>query len=330
MRIRTSAGVLFALAAIAQPGESFKDERLVKLAAETVKARAAARGFLLDTRRYAMPAQALRGWRVGIDIQPGHDEMERLVSAAIIRHNKATALLAEKMGVRTRTVGHKRPTLEPLAITRPVNVYGITVIDTDIAKFLKRYRKQAAKGDALEVALGALAREEWSKAAKAGAKLKGVEAFVWETARAASVLVWNEKHRAKHGSAERDGLRVVNAYRASLGLPPFILDKQLRYMARDFAVAMANGRFFSHQHPTDPTRRTLRRRAQRARYGGGVAENVSTQRDAVKAVWEWRADAGHHRVLVYPNFRAAGLGCTSVSVFNVGDSTREKIFALYD
>ena len=58
------AGVLFALTVVAFAGESFKDEKLAKLAAETVKARAAARGFLLDTRRYAMPAQALRGWRV--------------------------------------------------------------------------------------------------------------------------------------------------------------------------------------------------------------------------------------------------------------------------
>ena len=93
MPTRTSTAVLFALTAVASAGESFKDEQLAKLAAETVKARAAARGFLLDTRRYAMPAQALRGWRVGIDKQPGHDEMERLVSAAIIRHNQATALL---------------------------------------------------------------------------------------------------------------------------------------------------------------------------------------------------------------------------------------------
>ena len=56
---------------------------------------------------------------------------------------------------------------------------------------------------------------------------------------------------------------------------------------------------------------------------------MSSQKDGQKAVWEWRADAGHHRVLVYPQFRAAGIGCTSVSVLNIGDTSREPILALY-
>jgi hypothetical protein len=49
-----------------------------------------------------------------------------------------------------------------------------------------------------------------------------------------------------------------------------------------------------------------------------VAENVSSERDGEKALWRWRADAGHHRVMIRPVFRAVGLGCTKVSVLNLG------------
>ena len=61
-----SAGLLILLTTVAYAGEPLdvvKDARLAPLAGEMARAQRSARGFLLDTRRYPMSAQALRGWR---------------------------------------------------------------------------------------------------------------------------------------------------------------------------------------------------------------------------------------------------------------------------
>ena len=46
-------------------------------------------------------------------------------------------------------------------------------------------------------------------------------------------------------------------------------------------------------------------------------------------MWRWRADAGHHRVMIRPMFRAAGLGCTKYSVLNLGTTSSARILPLY-
>ncbi|MFQ5845326.1 MAG: CAP domain-containing protein, partial [Planctomycetota bacterium] len=270
-----------------------------------------------------------------------HDEMERRVSAAVRLHNRTIRVLAEGLPARTRTVGEKRPTVEPLDVIRPVQRYGILVIDRGASKFLESYRARyeawekergraaPSRDDALLHALGALAREEYEAAAALGAGLAGPEGLLWETLRAAAVLGWNERHGAGHDRNELAGVRILNGYRVGLGLAPLVLDRRLHLMARDFAVQMARLRFFSHRHPHDPSRRTLGRRARRVGYPGSVGENVSTEGDGKKAVWRWRADAGHHRTLVRPFFRAVGLGCFKRSVLNPGTSTRARILPLY-
>jgi len=332
MRYQALIVLLLATGARSQPIGVELQTSLVDLAA----ARSKARKILVDDERYPVPAQAHAGWRVGIDRQPGHRDMEKLVCAAIVQHNKTMVGLAKQLGVKTRVVGLKHPTLEPLEITRAVNHYGIVVIDRGIDKLLKKHRDKLVKnprdgpGDgAMARAIHALANHEYAAARTAGASLKGHEAVVWETVRASAVLAWNERNRASHGKEEQEGVRILNAYRVALGLPPLILDKRLHFMARDFAIEMAKGRFLSHQHPTDPTRRTLRRRANRARYKGKLGENVSSEGDGEKAMWRWRADAGHHRLLVTTLFRAVGMGCTKVSVLNFGDITTVKIVGLY-
>ena len=113
---------------------------LEQAAAEMEKAQAAAVKRIFDNKRYPTSAQAHRGWRVGVDVQPGHKEMERLVAAALIQHNRFVALLARGLGAKTRLVGARAPTTVQPEIVRPVMSYGITVIDTGIAKFLKAYR----------------------------------------------------------------------------------------------------------------------------------------------------------------------------------------------
>jgi len=331
--LRSPALPLLILSLAATAGEARSalpplDADFQRALGKLVDARAKARKILIDDERYPVPAKAFAGWRVGIDQQPGHRDMEALVCAAIVKHNEVTVALAKLLRVPTRTVGLKRPTEKPLEVTRAVNHYGIVVVDLGIERFLKKASTSDGL-DALSVAIRALAAEEWAAARTASGKLKGTDAVVWRLVRDATVLAWNERKRARHSRDEQDGMRVLNAYRAALGFRPLILDRSLHAMARDFAVEMAKGRFLSHQHPTDPTRRTLGRRAQRVRYKGEVGENVSSERDGAKAVWRWRADAGHHRLMVMQGFRAGGLGCTKVSVLNVGETTKAEIVALY-
>ena len=295
-------------------------KQLLELGGKLKAAQADAVAFLFDDGRYPVPAQAHAGWRVGIDRQPGHKEMEKRVGKAIRLHNLWIERVAAGLKIKTRTVGLKRPTTEPLEVTRPVNHYGILVIDVGVERFLKKDRQGA---------LGALARKEWKAALAQGAKLEGLDALVWETLRAAVVLSWNERHGARHDTNEMEGMRILNAYRVCLGLPPLALDQKLHHMAQDFALEMKRGRFFSHQHPHDPSRRTLGRRASRVHYKGGVGENVSSEGDAKKAVWRWRADAGHHRLMVKRLWRAAGLGCSNRSVLNTGTASSLEILALY-
>ncbi len=314
---------------------------LERLGGELRTARQQALEFLFDAKRYPVPKKASKGWRVGIDLQPGHEEMERRVSAAIVLHNRVMQLLAKQLEVKTRTVGASRPTLKPPAEVRTVSVYGILVIDTGVAKFLKSYRAgfdpwRKLRGRALPAgrdvflyALGNLSREKWKEAAASGRTLQGAEGIVWEALRAAALLNWNERFKARHDNNEHQGMRVLNAYRVSLGLPPLALNTRLHYMAGDFATEMKRLRFFSHNHPADPSRRTLGRRAKRAGYKGLSGENVSSEGNAAKAVWNWRADGAHHRLLVLPYWRAAGFGCPRPSVLNVGTSTRAGIHPLY-
>ena len=56
---------------------------------------------------------------------------------------------------------------------------------------------------------------------------------------------------------------------------------------------------------------------------------MSSEGDGEKAVGRWRADAEQHRLMVMVGFRAGGLGYTKVSVLNVGETTAEKIVAIY-
>jgi len=308
---------------------------LEALAPRVKKAQDAARKILFDNRRYPVPAQARRGWRVGIDRQPGHAAMERAVAAAIVQHNKAVDLVAAKLGVPTRLIGGAQPTRRVPARIKPVQQYGILVIDNGLLKFLGDYRidyeawgaKPKGDTDRLLHAVGALAQSKWGNAAARGRRLNGAERLVWDVLIGGTGLVWNAKHKAKHNEREASGMLVLNAYRLSLGLHPLILDGKLHHMARDFASEMTRLNFFSHYHP-HPSRRTVRDRARRVGYTSKLAENVSSEGNGALAMWQWRADAGHHRVLVMPVFRAAGLGCARPSVLNVG-STGPKITSLY-
>ena len=138
--------VAVVLAGTARAGPFFDEparRQLRELGGKLKAAQADAVAFLFDDGRYPVPAQAHAGWRVGIDRQPGHKEMEKRVGKAIRLHNRWIESVAAGLKIKTRTVGLKRPTTEPLEVTRPVNHYGILVIDVGLERFLKKGREGA-------------------------------------------------------------------------------------------------------------------------------------------------------------------------------------------
>ncbi len=306
----------------------FDDAKLDALAKRLITARDDAVEFIFDNQRYGVPARASKGWRVGIDKQPGQVAMERKVAAAIILHNQFTKAVAKGLGIPTRVVGRSTPTTTPPKIRGGFCEYGIVVIDEGVKLLIARYARLREVPDGLPKALVALSKSKWADAKKHASSLRGARALAWELLRAAAVLYHNEQHPARHNTNERGGVRAANAYRYSLGLPPWVLDPQVHSMAKDFVNEMARYRFFSHYHPRDPSRRTLGHRVRRVRYRGRCGENASSMAHGARAVWRWRADAGHHRLLLM-NFRAAGMGCGRATVLNVGTTTKLKIRGIY-
>jgi hypothetical protein len=194
MGVRFGLIVLVLLAGHAQAADPVafaRDPELARIAKDLAAARKAAVDFLFDNARYPETAKARRGWRVGIDVQPGHGDMGRRVCAAICKHNEAVEVVAKLLLARTRVVGTKRATRAPLKITRAVNHYGVVVIDTGVEKFLKAYKKrydawrkaEPESNNRLAHAMGALAYKDWKAARTLGGPLKGGEELVWETVR---------------------------------------------------------------------------------------------------------------------------------------------------
>lgn len=108
---------------------------------------------------------------------------------------------------------------------------------------------------------------------------------------------------------ERDNLRLLNAYRESLGLLPLELDARLVQAARRHSKEMTDLRYFDHTSPT-PSERTFRERIRNAGYNWRYAgENIAFNFDTGdKAFWGWFDSPGHHRQMIDPRATSIGVG----------------------
>lgn len=318
-----------------RPG-SAERERIVALHSTFVERARAAREFLGDSKRYPPPTGV---FYVGKNAQVGHAEMERLVSAAVAAHNVFIRDLCKSLGIKTETVGAKKPTLA--ALDRDVTVaetYGVLLpVPTDLERLIANSGKRlaAARGKPAESALprldrvlGELHAGAFGAAIAAREGADELELAITRVAFDHALRRHVESRDGGHDDNEMKGLRSLNAYRSALDLSPLLPDARVHAMARRFAEDQTKLGFFSHEHPKDAARRTAQDRARAEGYGGEVMENCATGSDGFAVVWAWRNDAGHHAPLVSELGKVVGLGCAGKSVLNVGIVCDEPIAVL--
>ncbi|MBI3828493.1 MAG: CAP domain-containing protein [Planctomycetes bacterium] len=325
-------------------------ERLARLFKDHGVAGAAAHAYIFDDKKYAVPAKAHTGWIPGKDTQPGYEEMERLVSAAVAKHNELLAALCQSMRAVPETCGDKQPTLkiwgDPVPKVPSYGIYSATALfdqffkafDREYKPYLKtRAALEAAKAAetpktenrGLYKALAALAAGQYKEARTAGASLSGLEADFFREACAFHVFNWNAANPLGRTPAEAEATKILNLYRIALNLHPLVHSEKLQQVSKDYAQEMDRLNFFDHVHPRDPARKTMGLRGQRLGYPEICGECISSTGKGNNEIWEWRADAGHHRIMVDADDFEIGLGFTKKGVLNVGRGTQSAPSALF-
>jgi uncharacterized protein YkwD len=319
-------------------------DRLGTLFDERDKLAGEARAWIFDQQRYPTPPKAYLGWVPGQDEQPGHDEMERRVARAIVKHNELVDALAKALRAKPEVAGLKEPTRRDWDGTRVVPKvcrYGIATADGAFQsligrleavapEYAKAHAALAAAGVAdteataeapLVAALLHLGAGRYEEARAAGGAISGIEGRLFAEACAWRVLAWNRENANGHTEPEAKGVRLLNAFRIAAGLVPLAHHPRVQAMARDHSEEMKRLGFMGHEHPYDPTRRTMDHRARRVGYATVLGENCSAWGgDPSESVIRWRADAAHHRVQMTPDAREVGLGCADRGTLNVGRS----------
>ncbi|MHC4492262.1 MAG: CAP domain-containing protein [Planctomycetota bacterium] len=129
-------------------------------------------------------------------------------------------------------------------------------------------------------------------------RLSAWELLVLETLLADAVDLCNERVATSLDPVERDFAAAVNAYRRTLGLPPFEVEERLNVCAKKHSQEMVDLGYFGHLSPI-ARNRTPTDRARLEGYGGGVGENCLSGRAHGRGAFEaWYHSPGHHRNLV--------------------------------
>ncbi len=324
-------------------------EKLQKLSDEHEQLAQKAHEWLYDNKNYPFPAKARTGWSPGKDTQPGHEEMERRVSASVAKYNELMMALSVASRIPHEVLGGPITAKPLVANISKVHRYGLVSLQKGLPLFLSAFKTKHAKyleaKDAMKkssaadteqtkespliAALGALANDEVENARQASTNLSGLEAQFFWYLRAFYVVGWNQANPLGHSEEELSGTRLLNVYRISLKLNPLAHNKKIHAMAKDFAQEMEKHKFFGHTHPSDPTRKTMGDRAKRVDYRGISGENCSGGGRGESAIWRWRSDAAHHRGMIQKSANEIGLGSTSKSVLNVGRSGESQVVKLF-
>ena len=123
-------------------------------------------------------------------------------------------------------------------------------------------------------------------------------------------------------SAERSLLRLGNLYRLALGLNPLAANAKLHAAAAEHSQWMHRHKTAGHGRP-DAKMRTPTHRCFAQGYRAAVCDNVSA--GSKNPIWSWRADSSHHRNLLYPSIRAAGVGTGGrICTYDAGTMLEDK------
>ena len=132
------------------------------------------------------------------------------------------------------------------------------------------------------------------------------------------VMILNEEFAKKGwGRDELKAMRLINLYRNALGLVPMRANPKIHAAAREHSQWQAKHRKMTHGRP-EKGFENHRARCKQQGYNAGGGENIAGG-SGEQAVWMWRADAGHHRNLISPKWRAFALGTVGrYTTYNAG------------
>ena len=301
--------------------------------------------FAFDDKKYPVPAKAQTGWQPGKDYQKGQILIEGRTEAALARHNLLETALLAALGraVRMRNpgglnVGRKylKGTLKDQGKPVPVTKYNLT--DTapawkavaaslvasyknqggakmlqearEAAKAASRAqggRQQANRVPQLGVAAAALFSGDYKAAAALRSPKETLEDKIFTELVRRHVMILNESAAGKGwNKPELKSMRTLNLYRIALNVCPLRANQRIRAAAREHSEWQARNNTMTHVRPEGKFR-THGERCKRQGYNAPGAENIASGKGE-QPIWLWRADAGHHRNLINPKWRAVGFG----------------------
>jgi len=298
--------------------------------------------FAFDNKRYPVPAKASTGWLPGRDYQKGQVLLEGRAEVAFALSNKLESQVAGAFGwaLRARRPGGAGLARDYLAnkltdSDRPMRVLKYDLVDpvpawVQIGMFVARWQKTFVRSRAdygharamaakvgleaddktpelpeLVTAIGVLFSGDLESAARhRPADAAGARIFDFVVRR--YVMIYNARAGKRWSRREKQLLRRLNLIRLGANLPPLVANDKLHAAAREHSTWQNRNRKMSHSRP-EKDKRTVYLRCRAQGYRAGACENVSHAAGAID-IWLWRTDAGHHRILLLPRIRAAGIG----------------------
>ena len=300
--------------------------------------------FAMDKSQYPIPAKAYTGWSPGRDYQKGQILLEARVEVAVGLFNKLEAVLVRSFGssvaasppggggfARDYLAGRLTDSPRPLGILKYDFTDATSAWSRIGATLIERHTAYRSADEALTLThdlarrvglpakpnppplppppiVGALAALFAGQYADAD-KLRPNAALanrIFNLLVRRRVLIHNAKLPGNFSRSERHMLHQLNLYRLSLNLDPLVANPKLHAAAREHSQWQARNRRMTHRRP-EPKLHRFGDRARAQGYPAARGENICAM-PGPWAVWGWRSDAGHHRNLIDPAARAAGIG----------------------
>ncbi|HEX6810081.1 MAG TPA: CAP domain-containing protein [Planctomycetota bacterium] len=256
-------------------------DRLAEQRALLDRARQQARDLIYDEVKYFYPFKppAVSGKRYSEYLE---------VQAEVDRRVEALRTLWEDQRLRVRVPASLRA-------------------DLDRLDFVARVLAQCGELDQ-----ASLARADWARAVPAGETI-GIGDYCANPSERAELEEWrhveayNDVIGKQLSSAVREQLKITNDYRAMFRHRPLALVRAVCDAAQGHAEEMSRLGYFSHTSPT-PGRSNPYDRMKLHGYTFGVSENIALVDSAQGAHNQWYNSSGHHRNLLDPGHREAGIG----------------------
>jgi len=342
-------------------GDPARISALVKSHARLAKAAAEVLKFAFDHGKYPVPTAPGGGWRPGKYYQKGQVLLEGRVEVAIGIFNQVECELVGAFGVKLApkppggggfAKDYLRGELREPQTACPILTYNL--VDcvpawSQIGGFYAGWYRALRQAEAAYDRAAAMAVEAGIDAAAKSSKLPGLvlataavfsgdaelalkhrpadgdERKLFDILVRRYVLVRNARQRGKWSPADKAPLRQLNLYRLALCLDPLAANDKLHTAALEHSQWMHRNRQAGHGRP-ERNLRTPTHRCWAQGYRAAIVENVSA--GSRNPIWSWRADASHHRNLLFGTLRAAGVGragrfCT----YNAGTLLEDKDLA---